>query len=403
MKPAAHEIIRLAARGDGITADGRHVTGGLPGDVIMSDGTLRHGPHHATPPCRHFGKCGGCQLQHADEAALADFVTQRVVYAARGKDVHPRHVALAHLSPPHTRRRASLRGVNGGKHPIIGYREAGSHRLVDVQECPVLAPALFQVIGALRSWLAARKGRYGIDVSLSLIEQGVDLGLKGLEVAGLQQMEDIIHFAESQHLARLTLDQGYGPEAVWEPEPASISLAGVLVPFPPGAFLQATQDGEAALISAVQEWLHGCTMVADLFSGLGTFAFALAGPAKVLAAEGARDAHLACQAAARMAGRPVFAMHRDLFRNPLQVEELNRFDALVLDPPRAGASAQIAQIAASRVARVAYISCNPATWARDAAIMVQAGYELAEVRPVGQFRWSTHIELASLFVRHEKS
>jgi len=171
------------------------------------------------------------------------------------------------------------------------------------------------------------------------------------------------------------------------------------VPFPSGGFLQATADGEAALSGAAREWLAGAATIADLFAGLGTFAFALAGSAKVLAVEAARDAHLACKAAAARAGRPVHALHRDLFRNPLQADELNRFDAVLLDPPRAGAREQIARIAESRVPRVVYISCNPSSWARDAATLIAAGYRLAELRPVGQFRWSTHVELASVFVR----
>ena len=157
--------------------------------------------------------------------------------------------------------------------------------------------------------------------------------------------------------------------------------------------------GEAALAAAAREWLAGCPTIADLFSGLGTFAFALAGPAKVLAAEAARDAHLACKAAAGAAQLPVFAMHRDLFRNPLQPDELDRFAGVVLDPPRAGARDQVGRIAESRVPRVVYVSCNPSSWARDAATLVASGYRLEEVRPVGQFRWSTHVELASLFVR----
>jgi 23S rRNA (uracil1939-C5)-methyltransferase len=139
--------------------------------------------------------------------------------------------------------------------------------------------------------------------------------------------------------------------------------------------------------------------VADLFAGLGTFAFALAGPATVLAAEAARDAHLACRAAANRSLLQVEALHRDLFRNPLRPEELRGFDGVVLDPPRAGARDQVAQLALSEVPRIAYVSCNPSSWARDAKTLVEAGYRLAELRPVGQFRWSTHVELASLFVR----
>jgi 23S rRNA (uracil1939-C5)-methyltransferase len=210
----------------------------------------------------------------------------------------------------------------------------------------------------------------------------------------------MLAFAGANGLARLTLDQGYGPEPLWEPEPVTVLLGHVSVSYPSGAFLQATADGEAALVSAASEWLAGASTLADLFSGLGTFAFALAGPGtKVLAAEAARDAHLACKAAAGRAQLPVHALHRDLFRNPLQPVELNRFDAVLLDPPRAGAKEQVRQLAASTVPRIVYVSCNPSSWARDAAVLAEAGYHLAELRPVGQFRWSTHVELASFFTK----
>jgi len=393
-------IIRIAAKGDGVSESGRHVPGAVPGDVLLADGSLEEGPHHVSPPCRHFRDCGGCQLQHCDEEVLADFVTSRVVNAARGQGLEAATVAPAHLSPPASRRRASLQALRAGGRIMLGYREAGSQRVVDMAECPVLAPELLALIGPLRKLLARRPGRLAADVELALAEQGVDLGIKGIAVEGLDATEAMLSFAGENGLARLSLDQGYGPEPLWEPEPVSVRLGGVSVPFPAGSFLQATADGETALVEAVREWLADSAAVADLFSGLGTFAFALAGPAtKVLAAEAARDAHMACKAAAGRAQLPVHALHRDLFRNPLQSDELNRFDAVLLDPPRAGAKEQVRQLAASTVERIAYISCNPSSWARDGATLAEAGYRLAEVRPVGQFRWSTHVELASLFVR----
>ena len=398
-------ILRIAAKGDGVTASGRHVPGGVPGDMLLADGSLEPGPQHVAPPCRHFALrpaqgCGGCQLQHCDEAALADFITARVVNAAQGQGLEPVQVAPAHLSPPGSRRRASLHAMRVGGAIVLGFREGGSHRVVDLAQCPVLEPRLFALVAPLRRMLARQNGRIAADIDLTLAEQGVDLGLKGIAVEGLAATEAMLDFARNNGLARLTLDQGYGPEPLWEPEPVTVALSGVSVPLPPGAFLQATEDGEAALVVAARAWLAGSAAIADLFSGLGAFAFALAGNgAKLLAAEAARDAHLACKAAAGRAQLPVHALHRDLFRNPLQPDELNRFDAVLLDPPRAGAKEQVRQLAASTVGRVVYVSCNPSSWARDAATLVAGGYRLAELRPVGQFRWSTHVELASLFVR----
>ena len=227
----------------------------------------------------------------------------------------------------------------------------------------------------------------------------MDCAITGIETEGLAATEAMLDFARDHRLARLSLDQGYGAETVWEPEPATITLAGVAVPLPHSAFLQPTRDGEAVLLADAKEWLAASATIADLFAGLGTFAFALAGPAKVLAVEAARDAHLACKTAANARGIPVHAMHRDLFRNPLTAEETGKFGAIVLDPPRAGAREQVERLADSSVARIVYISCNPSSWARDGALLIENGYRLAQLRPVGQFRWSTHVELASLFVR----
>jgi 23S rRNA (uracil1939-C5)-methyltransferase len=394
-------IVRIAAKGDGATADGRYITLAAPGDVLQADGTLMHGPDHAAPACRHFPACGSCQLQHLSERALADYVTDRVAGAARGQGIDPGTVPPAHVSPPETRRRATLHAQAIGRRVVIGFREAGSHRIVDLKQCAVLHPALFALVAPLRDLLAARADRkLAVDIDLTLADQGVAVGLSGYQAEGLAATEALLDFARDHNLARLTLDNGYGPETTWEPEPVTVTLGGTAVGVPPGAFLQATADGEGALVLAAAEWLAGAGTVADLFSGLGTFAFALAARgAKVLAAEAARDAHLACQAAARMAGRPVHALHRDLFRNPLRTEELDRFAAVLLDPPRAGAREQVEQIAASRVSRVVYVSCNPASWARDAATLIAGGYRLAHVRAVGQFRWSTHVELASCFIR----
>jgi 23S rRNA (uracil1939-C5)-methyltransferase len=397
---AIDEILRIGAKGDGVTAGGKHVPGSAPGDHIRPDGSLEHGPHHAVPPCRHFGTCGGCQLQQLDEQSFGEFVFERVANAASGQGLEAATIASAHLSPPKSRRRAALHAQRLGGKIVIGFREAGSHRIVDMHECHVLAPELFDQIAPLRRMLAAQPGRLAVEVEMALTEQGVDLGLKGLKVEGLAATEAMLDFASRQGLARVTVDQGYGPEPSWEPEPVTVLLGGVKVPFPSGGFMQATQDGEATLIAAAREWLAGAVTIADLFSGLGTFAFALAGPGtKVLAAESSRDAHFACKAAAGRAQVPVHALHRDLFRNPFQTVELDRFAAVLLDPPRAGAHEQVVQLAKSVVPRVVYISCNPSSWARDAAVLVAGGYRLAELRPVGQFRWSTHVELASLFLR----
>ncbi|MFZ9396295.1 MAG: class I SAM-dependent RNA methyltransferase [Erythrobacter sp.] len=394
-----NRIIRIAARGDGVTADGRHFARSAPGDLVRADGSLEHGPHHAAPPCAHFGRCGGCQLQHVDEDALRRFVTDRVVFAATGQDMAIGTLLPTHLSPPRSRRRATLHALRTAGGAVLGFREAGSHRIVDLVDCHILTPELARVLPALRAFVSRHGGKGAVEVELTLADQGVDCGLRNIALEGLAATEAALELAQGSRLARLTLDQGFGPEAVWEPEPATITLSGRPVGMPPGSFLQATRDGEQRLVDDARAWIGDAASVADLFAGLGTFAFALAGPAKVLAAEAARDAHLACKTAAGRAGLALAAMHRDLFRNPLQPGELDRFEAVLLDPPRAGAREQVDQIAASKVTRVVYVSCNPASWARDAARLAAAGFRLEALRPVGQFRWSTHVELASYFMR----
>lgn len=396
-------VIRIAAKGEGQTADGRYVPLAAPGDVVEVDGSLTRGPDHVDPPCRHFPACGGCQLQHLSERALEEYVFGRVEGAALGQGIDPPPAEPPHCSPPITRRRTTLHAQAIGKRVVIGFREQGSHRIVDMRECHVLVPELFALVSPIRQLLESwNERKLAVEVEMTLADQGVALGLNGLVADNLARTEALLDFARDHGLARLTLDNGFGPEAAWEPDPVTVTLGETPVGLPPGAFLQATRDGEAALTGAAREWLAGSATVADLFSGLGTFAFALAGAGtKVLAVEAARDAHLACQAAARAGGRSVHALHRDLFRNPLRVEELDRFSAILLDPPRAGAKEQVAQIAASKVAKVCYVSCNPASWAKDAATLIAGGYRLGALRAVGQFRWSTHVELASLFLRQE--
>lgn len=391
-------IVALAARGDGVAEDGSFHAGAAPGDEIGVDGSLVPGPHRRTPSCRHFGRCGGCQLQHIDDTAYAGFITGRIASALAAQGLAMPEIAPPHLSPPYARRRVSLAAERRGKTVFIGFNEAQSHALVDLGACPVMHPALFALIGPLRRLIAAIvPERRRANVRMTVADQGVDMLLSGVEIEGLTATEAISDFAARHELARLSVDEGYGAAARWEPEPVTITLGGVPVPLPEGAFLQATADGEVALAIAVREAVGSAQTAADLFSGLGTFAFSL--PGRVHAVEGARDAIVALQQAANRAGRPISAEHRDLFRRPLTFAELERFDAVVLDPPRAGAKEQAEELAASNVPKIAYVSCNPSTFARDAKLLVDGGYGLEHIQPVGQFRWSTHVELAARFSR----
>lgn len=393
-------IIRIAAKGDGVTQDGRHFPLTAPGDIVQPDGSIQRGPHHVDPPCIHFPACGGCQLQQLDEQSLAAFVTDRVVGALAGQGIVPANLLPAHVSPPRTRRRASLRAARSGKQITIGFAEEGSHRLIDLSMCDILDPRLFALLAPLRTlMLHILPDRRAAHVRLSLTDQGPDLLLEGVRVEGLAADEGLGDFARSHSLARLTIDEGDGPQTRWEPEPVTVSFGGVPVGFPPYSFLQATPDGEAALVTAARDALPQSGVIGDLFCGLGTFALALGSDRPVYAAEAAREPVLALKSAASGAQRRFVADHRDLFRRPLVPRELDKFAAILLDPPRAGAREQAMQLAQSKVPVIVYISCNPGSFARDAAHLVAGGYRLDSVKPVGQFRWSTHVELVGIFRR----
>jgi 23S rRNA (uracil1939-C5)-methyltransferase len=390
-------IVRIAARGDGVTVGGRHVAFAVPGDLLLDDGTIEPGPGHQTPPCRHFPECGGCQLQHLTDEAYAAYCESRVAGALNQHGLTT-EIRAPHLSPPRTRRRATLRALKPGGRVLIGFNEAGSNRIVDMAECHILHPMLFGLLHPLRVLLAGiLPPKRTAEVHLALADQGPDVMMKGIEMAGLEAAEALTAFSEANGLARLSVDEGYGAEPRYEPQPVTVTLGGTSVPMPIGSFLQATADGEKALVDCVREAVGEVERTADLFAGLGTFALSLQG--QVTAAEAGREAILALKSAAARAGRPVQAEHRDLYRRPYDARELAAFDAVVLDPPRAGAQEQVRELAASSVARIAYVSCNPATFGRDAEILVGGGYRIDWARPVGQFRWSTHVELAAAFVR----
>ncbi len=385
-------IVRIAARGEGVSESGKHVPFAVPGDLLLDDGTVEAGPNHQVPPCRHFPDCGGCQLQHVSDSAYRDYLVTRVTGALAQYDLES-EIGEPHLSPPNSRRRASLKALKTAQGVMIGFNAARSHRIVDMRENFILRPEMVALLPPLRTLLGQllppkRPG----EVQMTLIDGGLDVLLKGVEAKNLGAIEPLTSFAMEHRLARLSVDPGLGAETIYEPEPATITLSGVPVSFPVGSFLQATADGEEALVSAVREALAGANAVADLFSGLGTFALAARA---AYAAEASRDAVGSLRRAApRMA-----VEHRDLYRRPLDREELTRFGGVVLDPPRAGAEAQVRQLAGSAVARIAFVSCNPATFGRDARTLVDGGYKLDWVRPVGQFRWSTHIEIAASFSR----
>ena len=352
----AENVVRIAARGDGVTSSGKHVAFGVPGDRLLDDGALEPGPHHQQPPCRHYPECGGCQLQHVDDEAYRGYLISRVETALAQHDLTT-EVREPHLSPLQNRRRASLRALKVGPAAIAGFNAAKSNRIVDMRECHILRPELFGLIAPLRElfggMLPAKKTG---EIQLTLLDQGVDVLLKGPEPEGYEAMEALTAFCEQNRLARLSIDQGLGPETLYEPRPATIALSGKPVGFPVGAFLQATEDGEAALLSSVRRRFRDPSARPTCSPALGR------SPCRspVRFACGRRFPRR--RACAKRAAPNVAAEHRDLYRRPLDAKEINVFEAVVLDPPRAGAEEQVRVLASSESPRIAYVSCNPATF-----------------------------------------
>lgn len=400
-------VVRIAARGDGVTAAGQHIAGAAPGDIVSKDGGLIHGPHHIEPICQHFRQCGNCTLQHIDKESYSDFLQDRIKGALAGQNIVDIAINAPIISKEKSRRRTSFRVIRMGKTVHIGFNTGQSHRVVDIKQCEVLHPDIFALFAPLRIFFAEWEDKkLNLIINVTLADQGVDLLIKNINPDSLKQYERLSAFAKEHNLARLTIDRGEGAETLYAPEAVTITLGNVPVALPPDSFLQATKDGENALCNAVKDWLGCAATVADLFSGLGTFALSavLASgqskqtPArKIYAAEAGRDAITALKSAANSRNIPIFTEHRDLYRRPLTAAEANRFDAIILDPPRAGAKEQIAQLSASHVAKIIYVSCNPSSFARDCKTLLSAGYVLKHIQPVGQFLWSTHVELAALF------
>lgn len=399
-------IERLGHKGDGIAPGPVFVPMVLPGEVVegeIVEGTLAAprivtpSPDRVSPPCRHYRACGGCSLQHASDMFVARWKAQVVetALAAQGITAPLRPIVT---SPANSRRRAVLHGRRTKKGVLLGFHARGSDTLIEVPECRLLHPDLMAALPALEALIplaASRKGEVGFTVTRS--EAGPDVAVSNAKPIDGQLLAEIGPLCQTYGLARLT----WNGEQLAERLPPVQHFGRARVLPPAGAFLQATAEGEAALLAAVAEAVGKAARAVDLFAGCGTFSLPLAERAEVHAVEGAAEMLAALDKGWRHAQglRRVTTEARDLFRRPLTPDELNRFDAVVIDPPRAGAEAQTETLAASDVPVIAAVSCNPVTFARDARRLIGAGYRLDWVQPVDQFRWSPHIELAARFSR----
>lgn len=398
-------VERLGHRGDGISG-GLFIPGALPGEEV--EGTpqgdrltdiriLSPVADRVKPPCPHARNCGGCSMQHASDALVARWKEGIVQGALAGQGLQaPIRPILT--SPPRTRRRATLSGRRTKGGVLVGFHARASDTIVPVPNCHLLHPDLMAAIPAVEDITRAGASRStGLQATVTRSLTGPDIAVTGGKAPDSALRMDLAALAERHGLSRLTWDG----DIIAQRSPPLVQLGPARAALPPGAFLQATEEGEAALWAAVAETVGTARRVADLFAGCGTFALRLAQAADVMAAESDPAMTAALTASARTTPNlhRIDAQTRDLFRRPLEPDELNRFDAVVIDPPRAGAEAQTERLARARVPVIAMVSCNPATFARDARILCDAGYRIDWIQPVDQFRWSAHVELAAQLTR----
>ena len=406
-------IDHVGHRGDGVAfADGQslyvpYTLGGETVEVAPVPGhhpdrrhllqVERASPERVTPFCPHFGTCGGCAIQHWEteryRAWKRDIVIETLAQAKLACDVYP-------LIDAHGlgRRRMTLH-ARMGTHDVlkVGFAAANSHDIVPVDRCPILDPGLSGALDA--GWAVAEPlisiGK-PLDIQITATDGGLDIDVRGSGPLPAPTIATLSRVAEQHRLARLTR---HG-ELVLMRTPPTITIGTAQVTLPPSSFLQATVAGEETLAALVAEHCGRAKHIADLFCGVGPFALRLAAKARIAAFDNDEGAVTALQKAATSTSglKPVKAQARDLFRRPLMPQELRDYEAIVFDPPRQGAQAQVLQLAASKVPVVVAVSCNVATFARDARILIDGGYRLEGVTPVDQFRHTPHVELVARFV-----
>jgi 23S rRNA (uracil1939-C5)-methyltransferase len=408
-REATVDITAMGRRGEGMaegprgpiylpfTLPGERVRAALEGKRGRLLEVLEPSPERAEPPCPHFGRCGGCALQHWQDGPYREWKRGLVETALRH-----RHLKAAVSAPIDAhgagRRRVTLHVLFAGGGVLAGFMEGRSHRLLDLDHCPILAPELADAPAIARDLGAAVQGHAkGFDILITASETGLDCDLRGRIPDHPNIQMDLSAAAERLDLARVTINGYLGIE-----RRAPMLRAGeARIAPPPGAFLQATAAGEEILARLVSAGVGEATRIADLFCGVGPFALRLAETAQVLAVDSDEPALKALDRAARATSglKPVTTEPRDLFRNPLTARELDRYDAVIFDPPRAGAQAQARELAQSKVPTIVAVSCDPATLARDAAILVEGGYRIETVTPVDQFKFAAHVEAVAVLRR----
>ncbi len=412
------KISDIGARGDGIAIhDGEpvFVPFALPGDSVEAEiiaegkgkprrarvtGHEKSVTSHQPPTCRHFEVCGGCIAQHMRDDVYAAWKRDRIVGALAHRGIATDHVDQIRLVPSGTRRRAALSFSVQKNRTTLGFHRLRGREIVDIEACPVLLPELFQLVQTLRHALSEflPDGAEG-QVKILKTDSGVDLSIDTKIELDLRVREALAALSNDLDLARVT----FADELVSEQRKPCRTFGGFTVELPPFAFLQPTEEGEEFLIETVIKGITdlnmGKALVADLFSGCGTFSVPVSSSASVHAYDHDALAAGALERSASRAGASMTARLRDLFDDPLTAKELDRYDAVIFDPPRAGARAQSTELAHADVSRIMAVSCNPGTFARDARTLIDGGFELDWVKPLDQFVWSSEVELVASFTR----
>jgi 23S rRNA (uracil1939-C5)-methyltransferase len=412
--PRELRVVGMGARGDGVvdTPQGQaHVPFVLPGEEVIAEPgsdppnfvrAKLESPDRVAPICPYFGECGGCKLQHWRSEPYLAWKRRLVVdaLASQGFAAPEVESLVSATIDAHGagRRRVTFHARREGSAMRTGFMREGSHELIAIAACPILAPSLASSprIAAQVADSLARAAK-PLDIAVTATEAGLDISVKGHGPFAPSERARITSLAERLDLARFANHH----EVIVERRPPIVMIAGCRVLMPPGAFLQATVQSEEILAGLVLEAIAGRRRAADLFCGIGPFALRAARRAQLRAYDTDKAAITALQRAVRETQglKPLAAEARDLFRRPLLAAELRDCDAVILDPPRQGALAQARELARSRLERIVYVSCNPATFARDAALIVAGGYRLERVTPVDQFRYSAHVELVGVFGR----
>lgn len=379
-----------------LTAPGDRVRVRLEGERGELLEILAPSADRAPPPCRHFGACGGCALQHLAPSFYGEWKHAQVFNALAQRGFHDVAVEPAVVLPPRVRRRIVLKALRTATRVVLGFNRRVSHQLVDIAECVIASPALEAMFAPLRAVLASiLRPKEWTKIALTESEAGLDCAFESETKLKLEALQTLARFAEEHDLARIS----WNGDPFAERRAPFITFEGVPVSLPPKHFLQASRAADHVLTERVLAGAGEARRIVDLFCGLGTFSIPLARRARVQAFDGDAAAIAALQTAARARTLPLEAERRDLFRRPLSAKELAAFDAAVFDPPRAGAREQCEAMAQSSIARIVAVSCSPASFARDARILVDGGFRLERVTPVDQFLWSPHVELTAVFSR----